>query len=66
MRIARNLNEMIKITSNEKYDFYIKKVNREWFTYTMEKDTNINVTMAGFSTKKVATNAAHSWATWQK
>ena len=65
MRIERNLADGFKlIATNEKYDFYIRKAGKDWYTYAMEKDTNINTTMAGFSTKRAATEAANAWKGW--
>lgn len=68
MRIERNLADGYKlIASNNNNDFYIKKVdNRTWFTYCMEKNTNISTTMAGFNTKKAAVKCAFKWAEWMK
>ncbi len=65
MRIERNLAEGFKLmASNEKHDFYIRKAGKDWYTYAMEKNTNINTAMAGFSTKKAAAHAALAWAGW--
>jgi len=65
MKIERNLADGYKLmASNEKHDFYIRKTGKDWYTYAMEKDTNINTTMAGFRTKKAATTAALAWAGW--
>lgn len=68
MRIERNLADGYRlIASNNNNDFYIKKVvDREWFAYCFEKNTNINTTMAGFNTKKAATRCALMWAGWMK
>ena len=65
MRIERNLADGYRLmASNNSYDFYIRKAGKDWYTYAMEKNTNINVTMAGFSTKKAATHAALIWLGW--
>lgn len=65
MRIERNLADGYKlVASNDKHDFYIRKAGKDWYTYAMEKDTNINTTMAGFSTKKAAKNCAFTWLGW--
>lgn len=68
MRIERNLADGYKkIAENDKNDFYIKKIGTgNWFTYCMEKGTNINTTMAGFTTKKSATHCAEVWSGWMK
>ena len=66
MKIERNLADGYKLmASNEKHDFYIKRVDANcWFTYAMDRGTNLNTTMAGFRTKKAATTAALAWAGW--
>lgn len=65
MRIARDLTDgYIFIDSNSTHDFYIRKVNKGWYCYEFEKGTNINITMAGFNTKKAAIASAKCWATW--
>ena len=65
MYIKRDLTDgYIKITSNTENDFYIRKVNNEWYTYAMIKGTDVNTTMAGFTTKKSAKHCAEVWATW--
>lgn len=67
MRIERNLADGYRlIASNNNNDFYIRKVGKEWYTYAMEKNTNINTTMAGFDTKKAATRCALMWVGWMK
>ena len=68
MNIKRDLADgYIKIAENEVNDFYIRKCgNSQWYTYTMIKGTDVNTTMAGFSTKKAAKHCAEVWATWQK
>lgn len=68
MRIERNLADGYRlIASNNNNDFYIKKVaDRSWFAYCFEKNTNINTTMAGFTTKKAATRCALIWVGWMK
>ena len=52
------------MATSEKHDFYIRKVGKDWYTYAMKKNTNINTVMAGFSTKKAAAHAALVWAGW--
>lgn len=65
MRIRRNLADGYRLmATNEKHDFYIRKTGGEWYTYAMDKGTDINTTMAGFSTKKAAAHAALLWAGW--
>jgi hypothetical protein len=67
MELNRNLKDgYTKVAENEVNDFYIKKVNSNWYAYTMRKGTNINTAMAGFTTKRSATACAKSWATWQR
>lgn len=67
MNIKRDLADgYIKVAENEVNDFYIRKCGKDWYTYTMIKDTDINTTMAGFTTKKAAKHCAEVWATWQK
>jgi hypothetical protein len=67
MMIKRDLTDgYTKVAENEVNDFYIKKVDKDWYVYTMIKGTDVNTTMAGFSTKKSATKCAKVWATWQK
>lgn len=52
------------ITSNARFDFYVEKVHngRDWYTLAFVKGTEVLDSMAGFSTKKVAVECAHSWA----
>ena len=65
MRIKRDLTDGYRLmASNEKHDFYIRKSGKDWYTYAMDKNTNINTVMAGFSTKKAAIRAAFLWAGW--
>lgn len=67
MNIERNLQDGYKkVAENETLDFYIRKcaTGRTWYLYAMVKGTNINITMAGFGTKKSATHAAEVWASW--
>lgn len=56
------------ITSNERNDYYVQKVQKnsgcDWYTVAVYKGTNDCHTMAGFSTKKVATECARHWAQW--
>lgn len=65
MEIKRNLADGYRLmASNNKHDFYIRKVGKEWYTYAMNRGTNLNTTMAGFRTKKAAATAALTWAGW--
>jgi len=67
MMIKRDLADgYTKVVENEVNDFYIRKVNKDWYVYTMIKGTDVNTTMTSFSTKKSATECAKVWATWQK
>lgn len=66
MYTSRNRKAYTLVTSNEYYDFYVSnhKLGKDWYTEAWIKDTNNAVSMAGFSTKKKAIDAANSWATW--
>lgn len=65
MEIRRNLNDGYRLmATSEKHDFYIRKAGKDWYTYAMKRNTNINTAMAGFSTKKAAAHAALTWAGW--
>lgn len=65
MRIEKNLADGYKLmASNNAYDFYIRKAGKDWYAYAMEKNTNINITMAGFSTKRSAVRAVFTWVGW--
>ena len=68
MYIKRDLTDgYIKITSNEDYDFYVRKsTNKNWYTYAILRGTDVQSTMAGFNTKKSAIHCAETWATWMK
>ena len=57
------------ICANLTHDFYIAKLgDRRWFTYGVKCGVNPHNTddriMAGFTTKRAATSAAHAWTEW--
>lgn len=65
MNLKRNLADgYIKVAENKTNYFYIKKINAKWYTFTIERETETNTTMASFSTKKAAIACANCWATW--
>lgn len=64
--IDRNPEKYTLICSNATLDFYVSKtrLGGDWYAEAWIKGTNLCVTMGGFSTKKVAVEAAHHWAEW--
>lgn len=55
------------ITSNEKHDFYIRKIdNKDWYCYAFNKGTTERAAMAGSTTKKAVIEIVNAWAGWMK
>lgn len=56
------LNETYKlISSNSKYDFYLKHVRSTWYVYVLKKGTTEFSTCAGFTTKRTTLEVISHW-----
>lgn len=58
------------ICGNDAHDFYICHLGSGWYTFATRKSAHPGNpegrTMAGFTTKKAATNCAITWCGWMK
>lgn len=70
MTLSKVNTNYIKVTENSAHDFYVVHLQSGWYTFATRKGahpaSSEGRTMAGFTTKKAAVAACHSWAVWMK
>ena len=67
MAIKRDLTDGFTLwAQNDAYDFYVKKWANTWYAVAVFKDTDLEDTKAGFTTRKAARHCCEVWSGWMK